>query len=174
MTADFAHRLALDAIRDGDRIEIVADEPERADVAKRLGLAALDRLEANAVLQRDGLRVRAQGRLRASLQQSCVATGEPIDAHVDEAFEMLFVPEPQAIAADDEIELSAEECDTIFYEGGAIDLGTAIADSLALAVEPYPRSADSEAALRQAGVLNEEQAGPFAILAKMKGGSADS
>jgi len=172
MADDFEHRLPVDRIRDGDRVELVADEAERTAIAKRLGLISLDRLEANATLQREESTVRVEGRLRASLEQSCVATGEPVAAHVDEAFEMIFVPEPKAIGPDQEIELSEDECDTVFYEGGAIDLGTAIADTLALAVDPYPRSAGAEAALKEAGVLSEEQAGPFAALAKLKSGSS--
>ena len=56
----------------------------------------------------------------------------------------------------------------VFYEGGAIDLGGAIADTLALSLDPYPRSAGADAALREAGVMSEEQASPFAILAKLR------
>jgi len=50
----------------------------------------------------------------------------------------------------------------------AIDLGAAIADSLALGLDPYPRSPNAEQALRQAGVISEEEAGPFAALAALK------
>ena len=56
----------------------------------------------------------------------------------------------------------------VFHDGAAIDLGSAIADTLALTLDPYPRSAGAEAPLKEAGVLSEEQAGPFAALAKLK------
>ena len=49
-----------------------------------------------------------------------------------------------------------------------IDLGAAIADTLGLAIDPYPRSAGADAALKEAGVLSEAEAGPFAALAKLK------
>ena len=173
MRDDFAHRLPLDRIRDGDRIDLAADEAERSAIAERLRLVSLDRLEAHAALEREGDWVRAKGRVRAALAQSCVATGEPVAEHVDEAFELLFVPEPSDPAPDEEIELKPEECDVVFYEGGAIDLGSAVADTLALSMNPYPRTAGAEAALREAGVLSEEQAGPFAVLAKLKKGGGD-
>ena len=48
-----------------------------------------------------------------------------------------------------------------------IDLGTAIGDTLALSLDPYPRSAGAEAALREAGVMSEAEASPFAGLAKL-------
>ena len=166
--SDFCHCLSLDGIRDGDRIDMVADEAERASLADRLGLLSLDRLEAHAALSRDGQAVRAEGRLKASLDQACVATGEPVPALIDEPFDLLFVPDPGAGRPDDEVELGEADLDTIFHDGSTIDLGSAITDTLALALDPYPRSAGADAALKEAGVLTEEQAGPFAALAALK------
>ena len=172
--SDFCRRLQLDQIRDGDRIDLVADEKDRREIADRLALLSLDRMEAHAALSRDGRKVDAKGRLKASLGQACVATGEPVPAHIDEAFELRFVPEPRG-GADEEIELGEEDLDTIFHDGSAIDLGSAIADTLALSLDPYPRSAGADAALKEAGVLTEEEASPFAALAALKnklGGNA--
>jgi len=169
MADRFAHQLRLDQIRAGDRLDLIADEQERAAVAKRLGLASLDRLEAHVTLGRTGEVVRAEGRLLAALDQSCVVTGDPVAAHVDEPFALLFTPEPQDGGPDEEIELGEADCDVVFYDGAMIDLGGAIADTLALSLDPYPRSAGAEAALKEAGVLTEEQASPFAVLAGLKG-----
>ncbi len=170
MTGGFGHRTSLDRIRDGDRVDLIADEAERAEIARRIGLQSLQRLEAHVTLGREGTSIRAAGRLRASLEQCCVATGEPVAEHVDEPFEILFVPEPRDGHADEEIELADEDCDMVFYDGAAIDLGTAVADTLALSIDPYPRSAGAEATLKEAGVVSEDQAGPFAALAKLKKG----
>ena len=63
MTDDFAHRLPLNQIRDGERIELSADEDERIRIADRLGLRALNRVDAHATLERKGEIVRARGRL---------------------------------------------------------------------------------------------------------------
>ena len=73
----------------------------------------------------------------------------------------------RTVALDEEIELGEADCDTVFYDGAAIDLGTALADTLALNLDPYPRSAAADAELKEAGVLTEEQASPFAVLAKL-------
>ena len=166
--SDFRHRLPLDRIRDGERVDLVADDAERQAVGERLGLARIDRLEAHAALARDGETIRATGRLQAALEQSCVVTGEPIAAHVDEPFDLLFLPEPSVAQPGEEIELGPEECEVVFHDGSAIDLGTAIADTLALSLDPYPRSAGAEAALREAGIMTEEEASPFAALAQLK------
>jgi uncharacterized metal-binding protein YceD (DUF177 family) len=168
MSDRFAHQLRLDQIRDGERLDLVADEAERSVIANRLGLAALDRVEAHVTLTKTGEVVRAEGRLAASLDQSCVVTGDPVAASIDEPFEMVFMPPPETAGADEEIELAPSECDVVFHDGAMIDLGGAIADTLALSLDPYPRSAGAEAALRESGVMSEEQASPFAILAKLR------
>ena len=169
MTDSFAHHLRIDRIRDGQRIDLIADEAERKAIAERLDLDGLQRLEAHATLTREGELIRAEGRLAAALAQRCVITGDPVAAHVDEPFTLSFQREPDSYAPDEEIELASDELDTIFYDGGEIDLGSAIADTLALGLDPFPRSAGAEAALKEAGVMSEEQAGPFAVLAKLRG-----
>jgi len=166
--SDFAHRLPLDQIRDGDRLDIIANDEERSTIAERLGLLSLERLEAHAVLSRDGQKIGATGRLKAMLEQACAATGEPCPAHIDEPFELAFVPEPKVARTDEEIELEGADLDTIFHDGSAIDLGGAVTDTLALALDPYPRSAGADAALKEAGVMTEEEASPFAALAALK------
>ena len=172
MSEDFTHRLSLAQIRDGERIDLVADEAECAAIARRLGLVSIDRLEAHAVLERKGGEVRATGRIKARLAQSCVASGEPLPARIDEPFELVFVPEPSG-KPDDEVELDPKELDVVFHDGAGIELGTAIADTLMLSLDPYPRGPNADAALKAAGVLSEEQAGPFAALAKLKGKAGD-
>jgi len=168
MSEDFACRLPLAQIRDGERVDLVAGEEDCATIARRLGLNSLDRLEAHAVLERDGDKVRASGRIKAALEQNCVASGEPVPARIDEPFELLFVPEPKG-RPDEEVELGAQDLDVVFHDGAAIELGDALADTLALVLDPFPRGPNADAALKAAGVLSEEQAGPFAALAKLKG-----
>lgn len=165
---DFAHRLPLDRLRDGERVDLVAGDEECAAIAKRLGLVALDRLEAHAALEREGDQVRARGRIKAALAQSCVVSGEPVPERIDEPFELVFRPEPHG-QPDEELELGADELDVVFHDGAGIELGAAIADTLALVLDPYPRGPNADAALKAAGVLSEGEAGPFAALAKLKG-----
>lgn len=164
MTDTFARELRLDQIRDGERIDLTANEAERKSIARRLGLESLDRFEAHAVISRKGDIVRAQGRLLASLAQSCVVTNDPVASHVDEPFDLIFMPEPP----DDEVELGESDCDVVFHDGARIDLGGAIADTLALSIDPYPRSAGADAALKEAGIMTEAEASPFAALAKLR------
>lgn len=169
MSADtFAHHLALSAVRDGQRLELSADQAEREFIAERLALLGLERLDATVTLAVDGDEIRASGRLRASVTQACVASGEPVPAQVDTPVDLLFRPEPSG-EPDEEIELSADDCDVIFHDGREIDLGQALADELSLSLDLYPRSPQAEDVLKGAGVLSEAEAGPFAALAALKG-----
>jgi len=174
MSDRFAHRLRLDQVHDGERVELNADESERASIAERLGLDSLDCFQAHATLTKKGPLIEADGRISASLNQSCVVTGERVPAHVDEAFSLVFMPEPTGARSEEEVELGSADCDMVFYDGAIIDLGSAIADTLALSLDPYPRSAGAEAALKEAGILTEAEAGPFAALAQLKRGSDPS
>jgi uncharacterized metal-binding protein YceD (DUF177 family) len=174
MTPEFSRPLRLDAIGEGEkRVPVEADEHERAALAKRFGLIAIDKLAAEFAVRRDAAGVIARGQLSGAVVQACSVTGEPVPARLDEAFDLRFLPEPgarDAGGAGDEIELSEDECDTVFYTGGAIDLGEAAAETLALALDPFPRSPNADAVLRDAGVLSEDEdpTGPFAALAKLK------
>lgn len=169
MSESFAIRLPIAQVRDGDRIDLVADDSERAAIVERLGLSSLETLKAHAILQRDGAAIIATGRVHARCAQPCVATGEPVPAHVDEPFALTFLPEPSATKPDEELELGQGDLDTIFHDGASIPLGDALIDTLGLGLDPYPRSANAEAALKDAGVLSEEEASPFAALAALKG-----
>ena len=46
-------------------------------------------------------------------------------------------------------------------EGGAIDLGEAAAETVALALDPFPRSARAAEVLRAAGVISEDDVVPI-------------
>ena len=146
---------------------IVADESERKALARRFGLLSLDGLEADIFLQPEGSGYYAEGTLKGAAKQACVATGEPVPAQLEEPFRIRFIAET-GFDEESEVELDAEDCDTLFHDGRTIDLGEAVAQSFALALDPFPRSANADAALKAAGVKDESAAGPFGALAALK------
>ena len=166
MTPEFSRPERLDAIGgDARTVRIEADEAERAALARRFGLVAIARLAAGFQVWRDAGDVRATGRVAGEVTQSCSVTGEPLAAAIDEAVALRFVA-----AADEsaEVELDASALDTLPIEGGAVDLGEAAAETLLLALDPFPRAPGAEEALKQAGVLSEGEIGPFGALAALK------
>lgn len=118
-------------------LAIAAAPAERAALARRFDLLALDRLEAGLQLelQRDGI-VQVSGTLVAELEQSCVVTLEPVPSRLAEEFTLLYGP-PEA---DSEIELDGEAEPVEPFEGDRIDVGEAVAQQLSLALDPFPRA----------------------------------
>jgi uncharacterized metal-binding protein YceD (DUF177 family) len=170
---EFSRPYRLDTLSGEPReVEIGADPGEREALALRFGLEAIESLSATAGLSRQEQTVTATGVLKASVTQTCIATGDPVPAEVEEAFRIEFRPHPEVERRDEEIELSMGELDVVFHDGGLIDLGEAVAETLSLALDPYPRSPAAEVALRQAGVKDEEEAraesSPFAALKALK------
>lgn len=171
---EFSRPVKLDqAVANAAGTHIEANATERAAIAARFGLLSLDRLDADYTLGDESGVLMARGHLRAALAQPCVATGEPVPETIDTPFVIRFLPEPEEGDPEEEMELSAEECDTVFFTGASIDMGEAVAETLALALEPYPRAPDADAFLKKMGVLDEGQAGPFAALAALKGKSRE-
>ncbi|HMC92610.1 MAG TPA: DUF177 domain-containing protein [Allosphingosinicella sp.] len=173
MTPEFSRPIRIDMLGPAPRrVEIEAGEAERAALAERFALVSIDSLGAWAEVARNGDTITARGSLKAAVVQSCVASGDPVPERVAEDFEIHFRPPPEAGSPDDEVELGEAELDVVFYDGAAVDLGEAVAESLSLALNPYPRSPAAEAALREAGVKSEEEAraesSPFAVLKGLK------
>lgn len=170
MNPEFSRTWRVDTLGAEPRaVRIEAGEAERVALAERFGLVAIHRLEAEAMLSRQGENVLAIGNLRAAVTQSCVATGEPVEEQVEAPFRIEFRPPPPASGGpDEEIELGEGDMDTVFYDGAAVDLGEAVAETLSLSLDPWPRCPGAEEALREAGVKDEEQAAressPFAAL----------
>ena len=167
MTPEFSRPERLDTIGDRERrVTIEASDAERAALAKRFDLIAIDRLTADLTFRREAAGIVVRGRVAADVVQACVVTEAPVPAAIDEPVALRFVA--QTGSAPDEIELSEDDCDTVPIEGSAIDLGEAAAETMALALDPFPRAPDAEAALREAGVLSEEEARPTGALAGLK------
>lgn len=173
---EFSRPVALDTIGATLRkVAIAADEAERNALVRRFGLIALDSLSADLTLIREGETVGVAGLLRAEATQACVVSDAPVPAVIDEPIAILFRPAPVDIPPDAEVELDEGDMDVIFHDGVTIDVGEAVAQSLALALDPFPRAAEAEAMLKEAGVKGEaEKSGPFAALAALKAGKDQS
>lgn len=166
MAPEFSRPERLDTIGAGARtVTMEADPDERRRLAGRFGLVSVDRLAARFEVKREARGIAVEGRVEAAVVQACGVTGDPLPASVDEPVRLLFV-EPAAVG--EEIELSDDAIDMVEIEGGAIDLGEAAAETMALALDPFPRSPAAAAALKDAGVLSEEDAGPFSGLAALR------
>lgn len=149
-------------------VRVEADAAQCAALAQRFGLVTVDSLAGEFALEPDGKAVRASGRITAQIVQSCAISGEDLPVLIDEPLALRFVPEGTAPRPDEELELDAEDCDEIAMDGTRFDLGEALAQSLALAIDPYAVGPEAEEARRKAGIVDEGASGPFAALAGLK------
>lgn len=147
-------------------VVIEASEAERAALALRFGLGAVESLRAEVVLDAKPRAIRATGRLKAAILQPCAISGEDFPVTIDEPVDLRFVEENQRPATEgEEIELEADDCDEIAFTGEMFDLGEAVAQTLGLAIDPYAEGPDADAARAAAGIVKEgEQDGPLAAL----------
>lgn len=167
--AEFSRPVRADTLGPGPRtVAIEAEEGEREALARRFGLRAIHKLSAEADLRRNGETVIAEGRLKARVTQSCVATDAPVEAEVDEPFRIEFRPTPKEGTPEEGIELGEAELDVVFYDSSAIDLGEAVAETLSLSLDPWPRAPGAEEVLKEAGVKGEGEVGAFSALAGLR------
>jgi len=168
--SEFSHVITLTEAAQGRPVRLEADDAARAAIAKRLGLVALDRFVVAADVRAVAGGIAATGTVEAKVVQSCAATGLPVPAKLREPFDLRFLrgAEPAA-GEEEEVEISDADCDILPLDGDRVDLGEAAVQTLSLALDPFPRHPDADRILAEKGVLSEEQAGPFAALAKLRG-----
>ncbi len=171
---EFSHAVAVESLEDGETvIDIGADADERAALARRFGLLALDSLTAKVGLTSvDGGLVRVHGTLAAKVTQACVVTLEPVMTRVEGSFERLYGAGAPEEAGGPITDADAEESPEPFTHG-AVDVGEAVAEQLALELDPFPRAPGAafdgfSNGSKSVGDDDTGDAGPFAVLARLK------
>ena len=158
----------------GRSLDIALDEPTRATLADVLKISAVELFEATLTVtpMRGGLR--ALGRLTARIVQPSVVTFEPVTQAIDEIVDRVFLPEPTEHKPTPGSEVFVDLEDDDFpdhIDGPEVDLSALLIETLALAIDPYPRHPDEN--LDSIGQSERNLAsGPFAALARLKDGKA--
>ena len=164
---EFERMVKLDRLP--PELTIEADAAERAALARRFGLPAIDSLGATVALSQAGDAIDARGRMTAAFAQRCAISDEPFANTLEEPLAIRFVPALAEAGEDEELEFASEEPDEIEYQGAAFDLGEAVAQSFGLALDPYATGPGADAARRAAGLTDESApTGPFAALAALR------
>jgi uncharacterized metal-binding protein YceD (DUF177 family) len=163
--SEFFRPIEVGTLPAGETVrEIAATAAERAALAERFALLALDRLEARVRLERlAGSLVRLRATLSADIVQACVVTLEPVVSRIDEDFTLLYGAAQDGAG---EIMLSGEEELVEPLVDDTIDIGEAVAQQLSLAIDPFPRAPG--VAVSATAEPTAERQSPFAALAKLK------
>lgn len=171
----FTRVLALQDIRtEKQHYELAASADDRAIIADRLDLLALDHFTAEVSIFFARKAFVVTGHFKALLDQKCVVTLDAVPAVVEEKFELELVSVEEADRRDaEELYADPETPDYDAYEGGEIDLGEIVIQSLAVALEPYPRKddIDIQSLAREGLEIDGEplkKKSPFAALEALK------
>lgn len=121
-------------------IALAPDTPVNEALAELLGLDGLTRLRFRGRLAPMGeTGWRLTGSLTARLRQTCVVTLEPVVTPVDLPVMRDYLP-AREVARLDPIVLDAEDADEPDPFEDEIDVAAALVETLALAIDPYPRA----------------------------------
>lgn len=141
---EFSRPIRADKIgREPKHRHIEANPAECAALARRLGVVELRRLVADVTLRRGvGGRIELGGEFQAELVQLCVVSLEPVPARIAEAFSIeLIEPPPDGTPEAVEALIALDAADPPEpIRDGVIDLGEAVVQQLAVAIDPYPRA----------------------------------
>lgn len=148
---------------DGFRQTIEATFAERAALARRFGLIALDRFTATVSLRRQsGDRIALDASFEAEFVQECVVTLEPVPGALAQSFALVYGPPGEA---GEEIDLDPDDIAFEPLPGDAIDIGEAVAQELSLSLPPFPR--DPAAVLDEVAPAEPEETA-FAALRRWR------
>ena len=172
-TPEFSRPVGVEKVdRRGVIRNIEADAAEREALARRFDLISIESLAAHVRLKavRGGSAIRLDAHVDAVVTQRCVVTLGPVPATVSSDFVLLFTTEKEG----EEVDLAFEDEIVEPLDGNEIDIGEAVAQELAVALDPYPRapgasleSLDAEAdGLREPAPENER---PFSAHVQARG-----
>lgn len=154
----------------GRELKFAPGAEERAELAAFLELTAIEKLEVTlaALPFRGGIRV--AGRLVATIVQPSVVSFEPVRQNIDEPIDRVFLPgreKTYAGPAGAEVFVDLEGDDIPdYFEGTEADLSDLVIETLALAIDPYPRAPGE--AVGELGDPPDPEDSPFAGLKTLK------
>lgn len=151
--------------------DLAASRDELSEIARRLGLEAVEELTARLAARRWGRGgAIVEGTLAARVVQLCVVTLEPVAGDIAAEVREKFVP-LSSTRRDVSIDIDDPD-DAEPFGGGEMDIGQLVVDTLAGALDPYPRAPGAEVE-PPAGEMPGDEDGastsPFAGLARLKG-----
>lgn len=153
------------------QLDLRATEGECASLARRFSVPAIAGLSASGALEgQAGGRVRLHVSIRAEVTQTCVVTLEPVVNRIEEEVDILFEPSRGDRRAIDVGFDPAADREPL--SGDSLDIGEIVAEELALALDPYPRTPgvglETGPGAPPAGTGEDSPSGPFEALAALR------
>jgi uncharacterized metal-binding protein YceD (DUF177 family) len=166
---DWDHAIA-DIPAAGLSVQRTADPGERARIAHALDLLACQLTVDYTIVPSGSERYRLTGVLKATVEQTCGVSLEPVAGTIEEQIDLRFWPAAEIPApTSGEVDLDGEEDPEPIVED-RIGIGRVAFECLAAAIDPFPRK--PEAVLERSSTGGEKGLGradsPFAVLANLR------
>lgn len=160
-------------------VTIAPSAAERAALAKRCAVPAIESLEARLTVAPETGRYHVTGGFKAVLNQACVRSGVALTVDLESEVEGWFAEKEGTISfakarkqrdedMGDQPNFVEESDDPEPLDNGAIDLGELVAQHLCLAVDPYPVSPGAEPLPEEGTEGKVKLDNPFAILGQLR------
>ncbi|KKB09236.1 YceD family protein [Devosia chinhatensis] len=161
----------IDKLPTGGRSVVVeANDVERAAIAAAMNILSVESFVSRLAVTpfRGGLR--ALGSLDAVVSQASVVSFEPVSEAISEPIDRVFLPAPRdgnspAPGSETFIDLEDEDFPD-HIDGAEVDLSALMLETLALALDPYPKR-EGETLETIDAKLDAPAEGPFAKLAAL-------
>jgi uncharacterized metal-binding protein YceD (DUF177 family) len=148
-------------------MQLEAPESALAALAARFELASIESLTAKVELGQDQEGVRLRGTVAAAFHYACRVSRDAFPAKLDLPVDVLFLPADQ-LPDPDEVTENPDPWDIDELDLAGVDVAEAVAVTLALSLDPFPRGPTADEALERLGIQTEEQdraqRSPFAVL----------
>lgn len=183
---EWPHNIEAEDIGDHPvRKQISASPQQRKDLARRLGVEAVNSIQADLVVSQQGGKsvIHVEGGFNANVTQICVVSAEAFDSEVSGDVEGWFANPDHIVSldkarnmkksrtGDNEVPMLEEKDDPEPLVDGRIDLGELVTQHLSLQLDPFPHKegehfeTGDEHLVRKVG---PERKNPFAGLKALK------
>ncbi len=134
----------LRAVMENDHValKIKATPEECQMLAKRFDILDVEDLDASMTIRRGhapGL-IRIDGEIGAHVVQACSVTLAPVKETIEDTFSDVLTTDPALLATEEEAADDDSDKPVELIRGDTIDIGEIVAQWVALALNPYPRS----------------------------------
>ncbi|HEV3470529.1 MAG TPA: DUF177 domain-containing protein [Pyrinomonadaceae bacterium] len=100
--------------------------------SEAVGLSREARVEGRA--SRRGEEIRVRGKIETGVEVACDRCLAPVAVPLEVEFDTAFIPQERAAAAEENVELHAEDMGLAAFEGDAIDLDELVREQILLAL----------------------------------------
>lgn len=128
--------------------QLETNEEQRARVAERLGMLSIEQFSGGLQVTATKAVIKISGDFSADLTRECVASLEPMNERVEEAFQIELLRSALSSVSDSFSPQSAQGDENSWdgadvapetHEGDTLDLGELLVQQLSLAMDPFPR-----------------------------------